>query len=122
MAGVQEFAKKLAEDAEFAKQFEGVQSTEELLEKIKAAGYEVTLEELQSLTGADGELSEDELGDITGGTAIVRHALATRSQSSSIKTIPATNKSSGIVNSVVNNCANSSKSTTKKKNTGFVHC
>jgi predicted ribosomally synthesized peptide with nif11-like leader len=122
MAGIQEFAKKLAEDAEFAKQFEGVQSTEELLEKIKAAGYEVTQEALQSLAGADGELSDDELDNITGGTAIVRHALATRSQSNSIRTIPATGKSGGIVNSVVKNRTDSKSSTKKGTNKGFVHC
>jgi predicted ribosomally synthesized peptide with nif11-like leader len=122
MAGVQEFAKKLAEDAEFAKQFEGVESTEELLEKIKAAGYEVTAEALQSLAGGDGELDDDELDNINGGIAIARHALATRSQSKGIKTIPATGNSSGIVNSVVTNRTGSKSTAKKSTNKGLVHC
>jgi predicted ribosomally synthesized peptide with nif11-like leader len=112
MAGVQEFAKKLAEDADFAKQFEGVQSTEELLAKIKAAGYEVTQEALKSLAGAEGEISEDELDNITGGVVLTMRTLVARSQSKGIKTIPSTSTTGGVVHAI----ADTTKTQTGAKN------
>ena len=42
MAGLKEFMQKLAEDTGFAESFKDAKSMEEILNKINAAGFEVT--------------------------------------------------------------------------------
>ena len=63
MADMKDFLAKLNEDKTFADEIAAVQSKEELLAKIKAAGFDVTEADL---TGT-GELSDDELDAVAGG-------------------------------------------------------
>lgn len=69
MADMKAFLAKLNEDKAFAEEIAAVQSKEELLAKVKAAGFDVTEEDLAELDGEQfsGELSDDELDAVAGG-------------------------------------------------------
>lgn len=66
MAGLKEFMQKLAEDTGFAEGFKDAKSMEEILNKIKAAGFEVTEEELKAAAKTE-ELNDDALEGVAGG-------------------------------------------------------
>ena len=63
MADMKDFLAKLNEDKAFADEIAAVQSKEELLAKVKAAGFDVTEADL----AGTGELTDDELNAVAGG-------------------------------------------------------
>ena len=68
MDKLEQIKKKVAEDAEFAASLKETKTPEELLDKLIAAGYEVTADDLKSLKGSDGEpISDDDLDNVAGG-------------------------------------------------------
>lgn len=69
MAGICEFKKKLESDPVFIRELINAVDGEELLKKVKEAGFELTKDELaEALRGGKiGEVSEDELESVAGG-------------------------------------------------------
>lgn len=67
MAGIKEFEVKLAEDKKFAEGFEKDSSKDELLSKIKSAGFDVTEDELKAFVTESGELTDEQIDKVAGG-------------------------------------------------------
>ncbi|MGN0714578.1 MAG: Nif11-like leader peptide family RiPP precursor [Anaerovoracaceae bacterium] len=68
MEKMEQIKKKIAEDVEFAASLKAAKTPEEVLDKLIAAGYEVTEDDLKSLKVSDGEpISDDDLDNVAGG-------------------------------------------------------
>ncbi len=65
---IEKIKQKIAEDSAFADTLNAAKTPEELLDKLIAAGYEVTEDDLKSLKVSDGEpISDDDLDNVAGG-------------------------------------------------------
>ena len=65
---IEKIKQKMAEDSAFADTLKAAKTPEELLDKLIAAGYEVTEDDIKSLKGNDGEpISDDDLDNVAGG-------------------------------------------------------
>lgn len=68
MAGINELKQKLESDAAFKESLQKSADAKDLMDKIKAAGFDVTPEELvNTVSGKSGEISDDELEAVAGG-------------------------------------------------------
>lgn len=69
MAGIKELKQRLENDEAFKESLQKSADAKELLNKIKAAGFDVTPEELVNTvkSGENGEISDDELEAVAGG-------------------------------------------------------
>jgi len=65
---MKDFLAKLNEDKAFADEIAAAKSEEELIAKIKAAGFDVTEADL----AGTGELTDDELNAVAGGSVMDR--------------------------------------------------
>ena len=69
MAGINELKQKLESDAAFKESLQKSADAKALINKIKAAGFDVTPEELiNTVSGKSGEISDDELEAVAGGS------------------------------------------------------
>lgn len=69
MAGINELKQKLENDAAFKESLQKSADAKDLMDKIKAAGFDVTPEELvNTVSGKSGEISDDELEAVAGGS------------------------------------------------------
>jgi len=69
MAGINELKQKLESDAAFKESLQKSADAKDLMDKIKAAGFDVTPEELvNTVSGKSGEISDDELEAVAGGS------------------------------------------------------
>ncbi|MGN0712214.1 MAG: Nif11-like leader peptide family RiPP precursor [Anaerovoracaceae bacterium] len=65
---IEKIKQRMAEDSVFADTLKAAKTPEELLDKLIAAGYEVTADDIKSLKGNDGEpISDDDLDNVAGG-------------------------------------------------------
>ena len=69
MAGIKEFMEKMTSDEAFMEDIQKSADANELMSKIKNAGFDVTPEELANAlnSGENGELSDNELDAVAGG-------------------------------------------------------
>ena len=68
MAGLNELKQKMESDVAFKESLQKSADAKDFMEKIKAAGFDVTPEELiNTVSGENGEISDDELEAVAGG-------------------------------------------------------
>ena len=68
MARINELKQKIGSDAGFRESLQKSADAKDLMDKIKAAGFDVTPEELVSaVSGKNGEVSDDALEAVAGG-------------------------------------------------------
>lgn len=68
MAGINELKQKIESDVAFKESLQKSADAKDLINKIKAAGFDVTPEELvNTVSGKSGEISDDELEAVAGG-------------------------------------------------------
>ena len=64
----EQIKKRIAEDAAFAASLKEAKTPEQLMEKLCAEGYPVTLDDLKAMKCSDGTpLSDEELDNVAGG-------------------------------------------------------